>query len=155
MPIPNIHSILFIFFLLLHALDAAAQKNECCKNEIIPAIEETRQAESGEMDFVDTLQRSVRLIFEKQFNDSIIIMLDSSIIYNAMLVTSTPGAPRAKIIDVDYSKIKKTPRIAIRKANGECMWFYLQPGYRVAYINYVKQVKGWIVELSNIQRQYI
>lgn len=155
MQILHINSILFISFFVVYTLRAVAQEKECCNNRIIPAIEDYRQAESGETDFADTLQRSVRLIFEKQFNDSIIIIMDSSIIYNAMLVTSRPGAPWVKIIDVDYSNKHQIPRIIIKKANGECMWFYLQPGYRVAYINYVKQLKEWVVELSNIQRQYI
>lgn len=151
----SINKILLIFFFLLYVLTVAAQDNGYCNNRVIPAIEDPRQAESGERDYADTLKACIRLIFEKQFNDSVIIMLDSSIIYNSMLVTNRPGAPWVKIVDIDYSNIQHTPRIIIKKVNGECMWFFLRQGYRIAYINYVSQLKAWVVELSNIQRQYI
>ncbi len=147
--------IFLLFLLLLSVLTSVGQKKRGCDNEVLPAIETSREAESGEKDYADTLKKNIRLIFEKQFNDSIIIRLDNSIIYNSMLTTNRPNAPRAKIIDVDYSMKKRKPRIIIEKSNGECTWFYLKPGYRVAYINYVKDVKIWVVELSNIQRQYI
>jgi len=36
---------------------------------------------------------------------------------------------------------KGIPILLIKKSTGECMWFYLKPGYRVAYVNYYKEFK--------------
>lgn len=147
--------VFLIFALLFYFFKSVGQQYSCCDREIKPFIEAFREAESGEMDYTDTLKKSIRLIFEKEFDDSIMVVLDDSIIYNSMIITNKPYAPRAKFIDVDYSMKKDTPYLVIKRADGKCIWFYLIPGHRVAYINYFKDPGVWMVELSNIHRQYI
>lgn len=151
----RIKNILFIFSFLLCVLKSFGQQNICCNNQIVPSIDSSGETLSGEKYFSDTLTKCIRLIFEENFDDSILIKLDDNIVYNSKIVTHKPYFPRVKVIDVDYSMKKNPPVLLIKKSTGECFWFYLKQGYRVACINYYKELKMWGVELSNIQKQYI
>lgn len=139
---------------LLCVAELSAQQKKHCTKQIIPCIEVPRENESGEKYFSDTLRKSIRLIFEKDFNDSIIILLNGKVVFDSLIVTAKGYGAARRSIDINYSTLKK-PTLYIIKKNGECIWFYLKRGQRVAYINYSNQLKIWGVELSNIQRHYL
>lgn len=150
----NVKQILLIAVCMIVTSNACSQERRDCRQKVTPHIEEPRQDEDGELHYTDTLNRAVRLVFEKGFNDTITIMLNTKVVFNSRIATGPGFHDRRKYIDIDYSNINN-PYISIIRKNRDCCWFYIKPGKRVAYIVYSEQLKMWDVELTNIERSFL
>jgi hypothetical protein len=103
----NLEQILLVIVCLIVTVNSYAQERKHCSQKITPHIEAPRQGEDGELYHTDSLKRSVRMIFEKGFNDTITIMLNKKIVFDSLVATGPGFHNRRERIDIDYSKVRK------------------------------------------------
>lgn len=100
----------------------------------------------------DSLVKTIEIVFEQDFNDSVLILCGSKIIQQKWIVTKRPLGVSPDIIKVDYRKMANPLISIILKQQNDCISFKPIRGKRMAYINRING--AWSVELSNIIREY-
>jgi len=148
----NVHSLVIIIIYILFGYGNVFSQNRNCNKLVIPTIESNRDNEDGELYFSDSLIRKIRIIFERDFDDSVTIYLNQTLVFDSIIKTSPSIGASKRFIDINYSKYDQLPKISVLLRRGNCVYFYPVVGKRVLYVNYSKGF--WNLEYSNIQRQY-
>lgn len=110
--------------------------------------------ESSKVDIKDSTSKSLYIVFEKWFDDSVQILLNNKIVISDRIKTNkyTSVVEREKEFKVDY-KFIKNPLIEIRLVGqGRKIRFSPKEGYVICYIN--RLIKQWKLSFSNYVRDY-
>ena len=142
---------LIVICLFFTAYSCAQTK--LCKNYIEADIDNLMTPFDKDNLLTDTLSKKIALIFEQTFDDSVVIKVDTRILYKAKLKTRKFLGVCDSSFNVDYSGYAKPPKISVfLPGRKECISFYPKHGKQLAYINLIQ--KGWSIELSNLVREY-
>lgn len=101
----------------------------------------------------DTLRKSLEIVFEQNFDDSIYIKVNDQVVYETRIKTHPKFSVVKSDFEIDYSNYQYLPTISIilvEKKKG--IEFKLLPGYRVVYINRILNI--WELNFSNYPRNY-
>jgi hypothetical protein len=149
----HINSLITLTFLLLLNLSTSLGQQCIPKGPALHiSVEKYREPDESEIYFIDSLDKKLRLIFEKEFNDSMAIFLDNKKVYDAIIATQKFLGVSLQIVDIDYSKYKRLPAVSIIKNKEPVVYFYPIHGKRIIYLNFFNQ--NWWLEASNLQRGY-
>lgn len=101
----------------------------------------------------DTTVKMVTLVFETQFEDSIIIKVNDSVCIASKIKTSSIFSRVPEPVVVDYKNYNSRPEITLLLVDKrKYIKFRLYEGYRILYLNRFNN--EWLVEFSNYGRTY-
>ena len=145
-------AVLFFLFVISANLLMAQKRMKPCVDTIAVNISYDSQVNEDNV-VKDSSKKELRLVFEQDFNDSLLILLDDSLFTTGFFKTQRNLGVCLNDISIDYSTYREVPKISIMlSSERDCISFYPRKGKRIAYINYIQG--GWSIELSNILRDY-
>lgn len=107
------------------------------------------------MKYADTTQKSINLVFEYGFKDSVRIYLNDSLVHSAWVAYSTRSGTVPPIYTVDYSHLSEVPKLRIELVSaGAFAHFTPKPGYRQVFLERIPEKGHWNLAFSNYGRRY-
>jgi hypothetical protein len=98
-------------------------------------------------------KESIALVFEMQFNDSIVIKLNDSIWVSKKIVTSPILSMVGEVFEFDLRRYKNAPIVTILlPAVKKYIMFTPVKGYGIVYLN--RMNSSWSLEYSNYGKLY-
>jgi glycosylphosphatidylinositol transamidase (GPIT) subunit GPI8 len=110
--------------------------------------------ESFNLKIKDTTKKHLQIVFELNFDDSILICLDDSVLYKKKVKSDSKLSMVNEQFEVDYSAYNKTPTIFIFLLKAR-KYIEVRPelGYRIVFINRLNG-EPWELTFSNYPRLY-
>lgn len=113
----------------------------------------SKKDEVYDLKLKDTSQKIISLIFEMNFDDSIVIELNNEALFQERIKTISNLSVVRKNFEIDYSKFKESPMVRINLVEKKrCVEFKVVHGFRLLYLNYFDGF--WNLERSNYPRKY-
>jgi hypothetical protein len=98
-------------------------------------------------------KESITLVFEMQFNDSIVIKLNDSIWVSKKIMTSPTLSMVEEVFELDFRRYKNVPIVTILLPDvKKYIMFIPVKGYGIVYLN--RMNSSWILEYSNYGKLY-
>ncbi len=145
-------TVLFFLFVISTNFLMAQKKVRPCSDTIGVKISHDSLVDDANI-IKGISKKELRLVFEQEFNDSLLILFNDSVFTTGFLKTEKNLGVCLNFISIDYSRFRKVPKISIfLSSKRDCISFYPRIGERIAYINNVEG--GWSIELSNFLRDY-
>lgn len=146
--------ILSTFVSCTHRLTSDNQNLKCFVLKKRPSLYiPSELSEEYDYKIIDTLSKKIALVFEQSFNDSVLITLNDSIIYNLRIKTNHFYTAVGRNFFIDYHHFKDLPTIKILLIERhKCFEFKPFFGFRMMYVNLIND--RWGAEVSNYPKMY-
>lgn len=141
-----------IFFVLIISVSCKSQDTVCKINYCLNKPVYNNWIPFDKMNFEDDSIQSYYLIFERDFNDTLLVIVDGNIVNEIIVKTNKTLSVVEKVVIIGNNDINKCISLRLKNRN-DCIDISIYKKYKYYYIT--RTVSGlWNVNYSNYIRAY-
>lgn len=154
----NFMTVVVVLFLMIGVKKVSAQKSLTLNYKAETVFSNlwvpSHLDESYKLKIKDTTKKHLQIVFEQNFDDSVLISINDSILYKKKAKSDAKLSMVNEQFEVDYTAYDKTPTILIFLIK-EKKYIEVRPekGYRILFINRLDG-EPWELTFSNYPRLY-